>query len=227
MIGIDHAAAIQPDEGIRQEVVGSDKRVLDRGVGQLAVVQGDATGIHLCGAVPFLVDVAVVLHAAVKAVDQYQRQLVLVLGQSGGDDKVAVAGGSADIHHALVVESRAQHAHVDTAAKGGIVVLQLLQHGAGASLVQGIQVGDDRGDAAIQVGAVGAQGLQILLHVGIHLTAVQAQRGISVHQQVHVEDEVLVTSPQVTHLAKEAHALLHLDGVDGAECWSRHHNRGG
>ena len=167
------------------------------------------------------------LHTAIEAVDQYQRQLVLALRQGRGDDKVALAGCGADVHHTLVVESRTQHAHVDTSAKGVIVVFQLLQHGAGATFVQGIQVGDDSGDAAIQVRAVGAQGLQVLLHVGIHLAAVQAQRGISVHQQVHVEDEVLVTCPQVAHLAKEAHALLHLDSVDGTQRGSCHHYRGG
>ena len=38
MVGVDDATAVQPHEGIGQEVVGRDKRVLNRRVRQLAVV---------------------------------------------------------------------------------------------------------------------------------------------------------------------------------------------
>ena len=165
------------------------------------------------------------LHTAVEAIDQHQGQFGLALGQRGADDKVALAGGGADVHRALVVEARAQHTHVDASAEGVIGVLQLLQHSACTALVEGIQIGDDGGDASVQVGTVLAQGLEVLLHIGIHLAAAQSQRGIGIHQQVEVIDEVLVALPQVARLTEEAHALLDLDGVDGTQRGCRHNYR--
>ena len=101
-------------------------------------------------------------------------------------------------------------------------MLQLLQHGASAALVEGVEVGDDRGDAVVEFGTVLAQGLQVLLHIGIDLATVQSQGGVGVHQQVEVIDEVLVALPQVARLAEQADALFHLDGVDGTQSRCRH-----
>ena len=125
-----------------------------------------------------------------------------------------------------MVEPRAQHTHVDAAAKGVVVLLQLLQHGTGTALVQGVEIGNDGGQPTVQFRTLLAQGLQVLLHIGIYLAAVQAQCGIGIHQQVEVEDEVLVALPQVACLAEQAHALLHLDGIDGVHSRCRHHYRG-
>ena len=124
MVGVDHATAVEPDKCVGQEVVGGDKRILYRGVGQFAVIQGNVTGKHLGGAVPLLINVAEVLHTAVEAVNQHEWHGVLgLLRHRGHDDKVALAGSGANVEYALVIEPRTQHAHVNAAAKGVITVL--------------------------------------------------------------------------------------------------------
>ena len=91
MVGVNHAAAVQTHDGVGQEIVGGDKRILYRCIRQFAVIQGHSTSQYLGGTVPFLVDVTEVLHTAVETIDQHQRHLGLILGQGGTDDKVALA----------------------------------------------------------------------------------------------------------------------------------------
>ena len=227
MVGVNHTTAAQTHDGIGEEIIGGDKRILDGRVGQLAVAERQTAGKHLSGAVPLLVDVAVMLDTAVEAVDQHQGQFVPFLRHGGRDDEITLAGSSADVKHALVIESCAKHAHVDSAAEGVIAMLQLFQHRAGTTLVKGVQIGNDCGDALVQFRTVLTQGLQILLHIRINLSAMQSQSRIGVHQQIHVEDEILVTHPQMACLAEKAHTLLHLDGIDGAQCGGSHDHRGG
>ena len=207
VVAVDGAAKLY--DGVGEEIGCGEEWVERAHARQLTLVDGRAMRQHLRGAVPLLVDVAVVVNGAVEIVAQHERQcLVGWNGARGDNHKVALCGLGANVAQAFVIEPCSKHCYLIVAGKRLKVLLKFLGNGSCTVGVESHRVGDNCRDAGVKGRLLLLDDLQVHIHVGIHFAHGLPERRITVEQEEHAICEIVVALPQVAYCGEQRNVLL-------------------